>query len=105
MFSEITHEIAVLVRAHSATVLTGTFAILGTIFGAAVNFVFERIKQGGKVTFTPLTTSWTLMPHYLEGTPAVQIPTNTFAFQFRVLNTFPIPKSVSFENVELFYAR
>jgi hypothetical protein len=101
MFSEITHEIAVLVRAHSATILTGTFAILGTIFGAAVNFVTERFKQRGKVSFTLVGDG-----HVAIRTDNLALNKQKFAviqyrFQFHVLNSYPIPKSMSLERVEL----
>jgi hypothetical protein len=108
MFSEITHEIAGLIRGHSAAILTGSFTILGTIFGAGVNFVLERIKQGGKVTFASLCVRWNLMAKSGENAPpnaygerTKDLVVHFIQCEFRVLNTYPIPKTVAFEDIEL----
>jgi hypothetical protein len=97
-------EIVTLIKTHPSAI----FGIFGTVVGYVVNFVLDRWKQSGKITFTPLEMYTNIRP---VGRPdpepkvPLRVPGVHFQFHFRVLNTYPIPKSVSTHDVKVFPCR
>jgi hypothetical protein len=62
-------------------------------------------KASGKVTFTLLETICNITPTGVSDRQRninVTVPSISFQFHFRVLNTYPIPKSISVHSVKVY---
>src|ERR1700722_12836558 len=95
---EILHEIGQLIKNNHAAIV----GIIGSVVGYVVNFLLERWKQSGEVTFAPLEMHYNISrvgKSEPERKISIIVPSISFQFHFRVLNTYPIPKSVSVHSV------
>jgi hypothetical protein len=94
MLREISKEVAGAIHNNHTAVLS----IIGTICGYVANFTLERIRQGGRVKLTCLELHPKVETVVVGGKDS---PALSFQLHYRVLNSYPIPKSISVVGAEV----
>lgn len=97
MFGDISRAIAEAIRTNHAALLSIIGTICGTVFGATVTFVFERIRDSGNIKPSLLDAVWSIELVGIQDKKqnfSGSIPGVRFQFHFLVLNSYPIPKTI-----------
>jgi hypothetical protein len=99
MLTDITNALVRAINDHPETAITGLVGIVGTVVGGLFKVAWDWFGRQGLIRFSPIH-GW-IRPLAQDGfgqhvlKPVSEATDVEFWFELRVLNTFPVPKSLA----------